>query len=174
MSNGMCILLETNNMKNVTPATVSRCGLIHLHRRETCNPKAIFNKWLRNLPPNIIEYAQDLEKAANYLMVEAIEVFVEEKKMGRISYHQVDLHWLMQNFVRLLSTMIFDYYVDYEKTSAISQITNNPNDLGKSMQNMTLGNTWVDLSPDPNMTFYPDPEDDDEGQGIRPTGSQHS
>ena len=43
MSDGMCILLETNNLRNVTPATVSRCGLIHLHRKETCNPKAIFN-----------------------------------------------------------------------------------------------------------------------------------
>jgi dynein heavy chain, axonemal len=34
MADGMCILLETNHLKNVTPATVSRCGLIHLHRRE--------------------------------------------------------------------------------------------------------------------------------------------
>ena len=24
---------------------------------------------------------------------------------------------------------------------------------------MTLGNKWVDLAPDPNMTMYPDPED---------------
>jgi hypothetical protein len=49
-------------------------------------------------------------------MVEAIEVFNEEKKAGRVSYYQIDLHWLMQNFVRLLSTMIFDFYVDYEKS----------------------------------------------------------
>ena len=57
MSDGMCILLETDNLFNVTPATVSRCGLIHLHKRETCSPKSIFNKWLRNLPPNLSEYA---------------------------------------------------------------------------------------------------------------------
>jgi len=43
MSDGMTILLETHNMMNTTPATVSRCGLIHLHRTETCDPKAIFN-----------------------------------------------------------------------------------------------------------------------------------
>lgn len=78
MSQGMCILLETNNMKNVTPATVSRCGLIFLHRKETCDPKAIFNQWLRKLPPNLMEYARDLECTTNYLMVEAIAVFEEE------------------------------------------------------------------------------------------------
>ena len=32
MSEGMCVLLETDHMRNVTPATVSRCGLIYLHR----------------------------------------------------------------------------------------------------------------------------------------------
>lgn len=53
MSEKMCILLETDNLANVTPATVSRCGLVYLHRNETCDPKAIFNKWLRNLPPNL-------------------------------------------------------------------------------------------------------------------------
>ena len=67
----------------------------------------------------------------------------------------------MQNFVRLLSTLIFDFYIDYEKTAAATQLMSNPNELGKSMQNMTLGNKWVDLAPDPNMTFYPDPEDPD-------------
>jgi len=53
MSEKMCVLLETDNLLNVTPATVSRCGLVYLHRNETCDPKFIFNKWLRNLPPNL-------------------------------------------------------------------------------------------------------------------------
>jgi dynein heavy chain len=43
LSDGMCILLETDHMRNITPATVSRCGLVHLDRDESCNPKAIFN-----------------------------------------------------------------------------------------------------------------------------------
>ena len=43
MSEGMALLLETNNMRNITPATVSRCGLICLHRSESCDTKAIFN-----------------------------------------------------------------------------------------------------------------------------------
>ena len=49
-------------------------------------------------------------------MVEAIDVFNEDKMAGKTSYKLIDLHWLMQNFVRLLSTMIFDFYIDYEKS----------------------------------------------------------
>lgn len=133
MSEGMCILLETDNLLNVTPATVSRCGLIFLHRRETCNPKAIFNQWLRKLPPNLSEYAKDLEAAANYLMVEPIAVFEEEKKAGRLAWSQIDLHWLMQNFVRLLSTLIFDFHLEYERSNIVATATANPNELGKSL-----------------------------------------
>ena len=118
MSPGMCILLETNHLRNSTPATVSRCGLIYLHRKETCNSKAIFNKWLRNLPNNLTEYAKDLDAAANFLMVEVISLFEEEKLAGRIANPLIDLHWLMESFVRLLSCMIFDYYLVYEKSTA--------------------------------------------------------
>ena len=40
---------------------------------------------------------------------------------------------------------------------------------------MTLGNKWVDLAPDPNMTMYPDPEDPPEVKpSSRATNSQHS
>jgi len=80
MSEKMCILLETDHLRNVTPATVSRCGLLYLHRAETCNPKFIFNKWLRNLPPNLHEYQKEIECNANFFIVEAIAVYEEEKK----------------------------------------------------------------------------------------------
>jgi hypothetical protein len=175
MSEGMCILLETNNMRNVTPATVSRCGLIFLHRKETCSPKAIFNQWLRRLPPNLTEYVRDLECAANYLMVEAIAVFEEEERAGRITYRGVDMHWLMQSFVRLLNTLVFDYFLEYEKSSAATAAPPSGNDLGKSLENMTLNNKWVDTVPDPNMTIYPESEDPMAAQEqASRQGSRHS
>ena len=151
MSEGMCILLETNNLKNVTPATVSRCGLIHLHRKETCNPKAIFNQWLRKLPPSLTEYVKDLENSANYLMVEAIAVFEQEQKAGIQAYKYVELHWLMQNMVRILDTLVFDFYIEYEKSNNLNAASAAP-DLGKSLFSMTLSNKWVDSLEDPNMT----------------------
>ena len=153
MSQGMCILLETDNMKNATPATVSRCGLIYLHRSETSEPKAIFNQWLRNLPPNLQEYQSELEHTANFLMVEAIAVFKAEKKASKLVFGAVDLHWLMQSFVRLLTTLVFDYFLEFEKSNAMNMATQNPFELGKSLHNLTLGNAWAETNADPNMTM---------------------
>jgi hypothetical protein len=39
----ICLIFETDNLKNLTPATISRCGLVHLNRPNTNNPKHIFN-----------------------------------------------------------------------------------------------------------------------------------
>ena len=39
LSDGMCLLLETDNLANVTPATISRCGLVFLSRGEVNRPK---------------------------------------------------------------------------------------------------------------------------------------
>ena len=160
MSDGMCILLETNNLKNVTPATVSRCGLIHLHRKETCNPKAIFNQWLRRLPPSLSEYIKDLENSANYLIVEAIAVFDEDQRAGNVPYSQVELHWLMQNMVRVLDTLVFDFYIEFEKSNTLAVASAMP-ELGKSLFSMTLNNKWVDTVDDPNMTHYAESEGGD-------------
>jgi hypothetical protein len=154
MSDGMCILLETDHLRNVTPATVSRCGLVFLHRRETCDSKAIFNQWLRRLPRNLAEYAKDVDSIANYLMVEAIRVFEAELEAGELNFPGVDLHWLMQNFVRLLTTLVYDFFIEYERSSAASPAPANPDELGASLFNMSLGNGWVDAVPDPDMTAY--------------------
>ena len=43
VSNNVSIILEANNLKNVTPATVSRCGLIFLDKNQTYDTKSIFN-----------------------------------------------------------------------------------------------------------------------------------
>ena len=174
MSDGMCILLEASNMKNVTPATVSRCGLIYLHRKETCDPKAIFNQFLRTLPPNLTDYARDLEAATNFLMVEPIAVFEEEAKAGQIPYSRVDLHWLMQNFVRLLGTLILDFHLDYEKSLQSTAAAQNPAELGKSLQNLTLGNKWVGGDADPNMTIFPESEGPKSSQHASRLGSKQS
>lgn len=143
MSEGMCVLLETDHLRNVTPATVSRCGLVYLHRIETCNPKAIFNQWLRRLPGNLAEYTEDLECATNYLMVEAVRVFEEEAAAGTLGYPGADLHWVMQNFVRLLDSLLHDYYVDFERSGGGVPPAVDPEDLEASLHNVSLGNGWL-------------------------------
>jgi hypothetical protein len=52
-------------------------------------------------------------------MVEAIAIFEAEEKAGLPPLNALDMHWLMQNFVRLMDSMIFDYYVEYEKSHEV-------------------------------------------------------
>jgi hypothetical protein len=64
------------------------------------------------------EYQRELEANANYFMVDAIEVFELEKSAGRLNFGLVDVHWLIQTFVRLLTCLIFDFVLEYEKSNA--------------------------------------------------------
>lgn len=157
MSEGMALLIETNNMRNITPATVSRCGLICLHRVENCDTKAIFNQWLRNLTPNLKEYSAEIEGIANFLMVEAIQVFEEEERALKLPLKAIDLHWLMQNFVRMLTAMVFEYFLDYERQNevTIGLAAGSKNDLGKSLHNLNVNKvSWQESEVDPNVTAY--------------------
>lgn len=129
MSEGMCVLLETDHMRNVTPATVSRCGLVYLHRDETCNTKALFNRWLRKLPGNLQEYVEDLECSTNFLMVEAIKVYEQEAAAGNLVHQEVDLHWLILNFTRLFSSLVQDYLVDFDRSGGNIPPAVDPDDL---------------------------------------------
>ena len=78
------------------------------------------------------EYQKELEANANYFMVDAIEVFEEEKQAGRLNFGLVDVHWLIQTFVRLLSCLIFDFVLEYEKSNAQIAAAALASELGKS------------------------------------------
>lgn len=78
------------------------------------------------------EYQRELEANANYFMVDAIEVFEEEKQAGRLNFGLVDVHWLIQTFVRLLSCLIFDFVLEYEKSNAQIAAAALASELGKS------------------------------------------
>jgi hypothetical protein len=59
--------------------------------------------------------------------------------------------------VRLLDTLVFDFYIEYEKSNAMAAANAAP-ELGKSLFSMTLNNKWVDSVEDPNMTVFADSE----------------
>jgi len=87
MADCTCVILETNSLRNVTPATVSRCGLIYMHRAENYDTKSLFNQWLRSLPPNLMEYQKEIENLSNYLIIEAIKVYKEDEEAKLIRYN---------------------------------------------------------------------------------------
>lgn len=67
LSPGMSLVLETDDLSHATPATITRCGLLHMQGH--VKPKQLINKWLRNLPGNIIQDkgALDIENYCNML-----------------------------------------------------------------------------------------------------------
>jgi dynein heavy chain len=157
MSQDMAILLETNSMRNMTPATVSRCGLVCLDPQQSCDTKAIFNTWLRDLTPNLKEYAPEIENAVNWLIVEGIAVFEEEKKAHKVLLPAIDLHWIIQNFQRMLTAMVFDYFLEYEQNNEVfmnTQAQRKYQDLEQALH-INVKNTWVEeVDIDAEFTEY--------------------
>ena len=95
LSDGMCLLLETDNLSNVTPATISRCGLVFLSRGEVNKPKQIFNQYLGRLPPNLNESIKDIENQTNWLMTECLRIFDNERHKGTLLLPGIDYHWVV-------------------------------------------------------------------------------
>ena len=115
LSDHMCLLLETDALSNVTPATISRCGLVYLAREDVNRPKQIFNQYLGRLPPNLQESVRDIENQTNWLMVECLRVFDNERHRGELLLPGVDHHWIVQNYVKLLDTFFSGYWNDFIK-----------------------------------------------------------
>ena len=84
LSDGMCLLLETDSLRNVTPATISRCGLVFLSRDEVNRPKQIFNQYLQRLSPNLEQVIRDIENQTNWLMPMCLQIFEEERRRGTL------------------------------------------------------------------------------------------
>ena len=53
MTDKMCLIFESDNLKNITPVTVSRCGVVYLTTEEHNNPKCLLNQYLNRAPPNL-------------------------------------------------------------------------------------------------------------------------
>jgi hypothetical protein len=55
------IIFECESIKNLTPATISRCGLVHMNRPAVNNPKYIFNNYLLRISQNLNDYVKEIE-----------------------------------------------------------------------------------------------------------------
>lgn len=113
MTPGMCLLLETDSLRNVTPATISRCGLVFMNRQEVNRPKQMFNQYLKQLPPNLNESLKDMELQANWLFVDALQVFNHEKARNNLLLNEVDEHWIVHNFIMMLDSYLHGYWIEF-------------------------------------------------------------
>ena len=68
----MNILLETSDLDDCSPATISRCAIIYV-RRETLPSKAFFNSWLRTLPKILRDQTEKLDNYVNFFFTQIFE-----------------------------------------------------------------------------------------------------
>ena len=79
-----CLVFEADSLKNLTPATVSRCGLVHMNRDECNSPKFILNQYFHRLAPNTQDNIKDLDQQVNWLMPTCLRILEEERLQGNL------------------------------------------------------------------------------------------
>lgn len=100
----MNILLETSELENCPPATISRCAIIYI-RRETLPPKSQFNHWLWTLPKILRDQQERLDLLANYFITDIFEHLLKPDKM----LYNVSHAWAIMTFIRIFDSLIFEY-----------------------------------------------------------------
>lgn len=99
------VLIETSDLTNTSPATVSRCAMIYFPR-EQLPIKVHFNTWLLNLPGVLADQKKRLDSYFNFFMPQIVENFLNCP--SKLIY-PVTGHWAVKTFVMLLDGMVAEY-----------------------------------------------------------------
>lgn len=70
------IIIESNNLHNCSPATVSRCGIIFMNDK-LVSEKAIFNHYVRNFPPILSDLAPKFDQLVNLFFPDILDQFLK-------------------------------------------------------------------------------------------------
>ncbi len=105
----MTIILETEDLRNTTPATISRCGLVFMESEKYVKPKQILNAWLRYLPSTLQEYLKEIEDYCNYLIKEALDIVESNRERQNIIYLESDNTWIVKSFIKIMDALIIDF-----------------------------------------------------------------
>jgi dynein heavy chain len=83
----MKIVLETADLRNCSPATISRCSIIYVEEADEMIPlKAHINHWIRNLPGILISEIDRLDMIINYFLIHIRDNFMEpEMQVHKVS-----------------------------------------------------------------------------------------
>jgi hypothetical protein len=73
-------MLETADLSNCSPATVSRCGIIYFSN-ESLPSKGNFNNWLLNLPDILRDQRKRLDQYFNFFIAPIMKNFLLPQKM---------------------------------------------------------------------------------------------
>lgn len=99
----MNVLLESSDLSQCSPATITRCAVIYL-RRESLPLKAHINHWLKKLPTILNDERVNKEcmkKLDNYINFFLRDIFSRYIKPEKLLY-KISSEWAVLNFLRLL------------------------------------------------------------------------
>ena len=100
----MNILLETSDLDDCSPATISRCAIIYV-RRETLPSKAFFNTWLRSLPRILRDQTEKLDNYVNFFFPQIFEQWLKPDNM----IYPMSQQWAIKTFIMIMDSLIADY-----------------------------------------------------------------
>lgn len=98
------VLLESADLKNCSPATVSRCAIIYF-QIEQMMIKAHFNQWLVKLPTILKDQQRRLDMFFNFFMERLLPKFVIPEKL----MHPLTASWVIYTFTMTLDSFIHEY-----------------------------------------------------------------
>ena len=101
----MGLILETADLADTSPATISRCAIVYV-KSKSLPIKAKFNKWLRTLPSVLKDQTERIDVFVNYFMSEIFEKFMRKDFM----IYPITKQWMLGNFIKVFSSLIFDYH----------------------------------------------------------------
>ena len=109
------VVIESDDLRRCSPATVSRCGIIYMDDG-LVSEKALFNHYTRNLPPILSDLAPQFDQLVNYFFPDLLEQFLQGKTQRDSSHVEPDRmlfpvtgKFAVQNFLRLFESCISDF-----------------------------------------------------------------
>jgi dynein heavy chain 1 len=103
----MHIIIETADLTNTTPATISRCGIVYF-QEDSLPLLAEFDAWLKHLPSVLEELVDRIKK-----FVEVMSSVIFDQMINKIcTIYPMSRKWALINFIKVFDSMIVDYRSD--------------------------------------------------------------
>ena len=90
------IVLETSELNNCSPATISRCAVIYF-TKESLQLKTLWNTWLTTLPDILSDQRRRLDSYFNFFMKQILKDWIDPHQL----IYPVTPHWAVASFVKI-------------------------------------------------------------------------
>lgn len=137
----MTILVESDDLSNCSPATISRCGIIFMNEQDV-DVKGIINHYINNLPPVLSDQAVKFDQLANFFLPDILESLYRAPAPASASsaassspgspspsslmFYPVSAKLATQNFLKYFEAFIIDYrqptFSEWRELSRLQQL----------------------------------------------------